>query len=238
MTKIAVTPAKAGIQLLKSLPPRLRWGVVESITAPLRLMFLFLFLPACASENGAYKDYLARRGLRLPESGSFEHCHGYGCQVKSVIALSAEDWKTIHKIFNLPPSDASDERARISLAVGAFEKIAGAQDGTSGDVAGTFRKTGRYQLDCVDESVNTTVYLSLLEQAGLLRFHAIEGPTMRLPLIDAGHWPHQTAVIREKSSKIRFAVDSWFRDNGAPADIIKLDKWKKGWKPDGVRGFL
>ena len=29
----------------------------------------------------------------------------------------------------------------------------------------------------------------------------------------------------------KYAVDSWFEDNGHPAHIVPLIEWKKGWKP-------
>jgi hypothetical protein len=41
-------------------------------------------------------------------------------------------------------------------------------------------------------------------------------------------------VIAEKmkGEAARFAVDSWFVDNGQPAVILPLDEWKKGAGPD------
>lgn len=41
---------------------------------------------------------------------------------------------------------------------------------------------------------------------------------------------HNTIIIETQSQK-RYAVDSWFHNNGQPAEIITLEKWKKGWKP-------
>jgi hypothetical protein len=28
-------------------------------------------------------------------------------------------------------------------------------------------------------------------------------------------------------------IDSWFRDNGELPDVVSLDIWKDGWKPEG-----
>lgn len=44
-------------------------------------------------------------------------------------------------------------------------------------------------------------------------------------------WPHTTAVISETVSGRRFAVDSWFHDNGQPPEIVALDIWRWGWSP-------
>ena len=45
---------------------------------------------------------------------------------------------------------------------------------------------------------------------------------------------HWSAVIEEKQEDEprRFAVDSWFVDNGQPAVILPLEEWKKGAGPD------
>jgi hypothetical protein len=85
------------------------------------------------------------------------------------------------------------------------------------------------QQDCIDESVNTSLYLTLLESVGLMRFHTEEDRATR------GHfilgYPHTTAVIREIKSGNLYAVDSWFYDNGMPPVIIPIETWKDGWEP-------
>jgi hypothetical protein len=197
--------------------------------------FLFvaaLFLSSCAGA-GNYHAYL--EGKRLPPATleSFPHCHGYGCVVVDNVTLSKTDWKAIEKTFTPKPKSAEEERARIARAIGVFETRVGAITGTGEDERGTFRKTGRNQHDCVDESTNTTIYLALLQQKGLLRFHDVGAPTSRVPVIHyMGRWPHQTAVISEKTGGASFAVDSWFHDNGEDAEIAPLDVWKSGWKPE------
>jgi hypothetical protein len=44
--------------------------------------------------------------------------------------------------------------------------------------------------------------------------------------------PHTTAVIEETASGDRYAVDSWFLDNGQPPYIARLEVWKAGGAPD------
>lgn len=191
-----------------------------------------MLLGACSSQPGTYQDYLAGRGLGEQSPELFQQCHAYGCKVVDQVALSPKQWKTIEKTFRPKPTSAHAERKALAKAIGAFETEVGPMTGTDTDVYGTFVQMGRDQLDCVDESTNTTIYLSLLEEKGLMRFHETLGPTSRLPLIHyAGRWPHQTAVIREKGSGALFAVDSWFHNNGAPAEVVPLQDWKDGWKP-------
>jgi hypothetical protein len=116
-----------------------------------------------------------------------------------------------------------------------LEQKIGAKTNTANDVAGTFGTVGKYQLDCVDESTNTTIFLALLEKNKLLKFHKVSAPMARTPftgLAGGRFWPHQTAVIFENASGQAYAVDSWFRDNGFPADIVNLNDWLYGWGPE------
>lgn len=189
-------------------------------------------LSACKTNPANYEYYLQSKGLEAQLPERFQHCRGYGCKFISTVEFTAQDWKSIERTFRPAPRSPESERAAIKQAIALFEQKAGEKAGTHSDQWGTFRKTGAYQHDCVDESTNTTVYLSLLEQRGLLKHHKIESPSVRFPLIHAGRWPHQSAVISEKKTSKFFVVDSWFHDNGQPPEIVTLKQWKEGWKPD------
>ncbi len=39
------------------------------------------------------------------------------------------------------------------------------------------------------------------------------------------YWPHWTAVIQEKSTGQRFAVDSWIYANGENPAVVEVEKW-------------
>jgi hypothetical protein len=203
--------------------------------APLLALAL---LAACSGKPGNYESYLEGRKVGLSSAETIRHCHAYGCQKITDVEFTNADWKDIKAVFRPAPKSADMERERIAKVIGLFEQKIGPRAGTQNDERGTFRHTGDDQLDCVDESTNTTTYLSLLQAQGLLKFHTVAGPTMRLPIIHAGRWPHQTAVIEETATKRLYAVDSWFRDNGHPADIINLKEWKEGWKPRDVHDLL
>lgn len=191
-----------------------------------------LALSACASSAETYKYYLSNKGLETQLPESFQHCHGYGCKYITRIQFTQQDWAPIEAVFSPLPQDPQSEREAIKKAIALFEQRAGEKAGTAHDRAGTFKKIGKHQHDCVDESTNTTIYLSLLKQKGLIAFHRIEGPSVRLPFIDSGRWPHQSAVISEVQTSHFYAVDSWFHDNGHKAEIIRLKEWKDGWKPE------
>jgi hypothetical protein len=89
------------------------------------------------------------------------------------------------------------------------------------------------QLDCVDESTNSTTYLRMMERDGLLRYHRVGSRAARAR--SGGFiigWPHFTAVIEEIASGEKWAVDSWFRNNGEPPEVVPLSLWRTGWEPE------
>ncbi len=179
-----------------------------------------------------YSGYLNTKGLKADQDPmQFEHCYGYGCDRIADVTFTEADWRDIEKTFLPAPASHRQERESIAKAVAIFEQKVGAQTGTDADKRGTFRNMGDGQLDCVDESTNTTIYLMLLQKRGLIKMHNIESPTTRFPIIHSGRWPHQAAVISENRSRAPYVVDSWFHDNGEPPEIVPIKQWKKGWKP-------
>lgn len=156
-------------------------------------------------------------------------CHGTGCAERSEVRLDETDWSKVDAVFMSPATSAADERARIAIAIGIMEVLVGPQSGTKGD-AGRNQHSGNRvgQLDCVDEAVNSTTYLRLIEDRGLLRYHDVGMPANRiLDLVDA----HNTAVVVDRATGISYAVDSWFFDNGTPAVVLPLAMWREGWDP-------
>ncbi len=189
-------------------------------------------LNACSNAPSSPYSYLKSQNISAPEQNSFKHCYNYGCERIVNVGFSDSDWKNIDALFTPSPKTPEQEREQISQAIGIFEQIVGEKTGTKADKFGTFRHMGRFQHDCIDESTNTTIYLTILDARGLLKFHTPSSPDSRVPILNGGHWPHRTAIIYDKQSQQSYAVDSWFHDNGFPAEVILLSLWKKGWKPE------
>lgn len=165
-----------------------------------------------------------------PAPTHFSVCEGGGCHRVHTLAFTPLEWHRIVALFRPPTRSAARERVRIAQAIGRLERIVGAKTGTAADLGETFQGLGRPgQMDCIDESVNTTTYLLLLRHAGLLTWHTIEDRVTRGFFLFG--WPHTTAVIRESGTGERYVVDSWFEGNGVPPYIIPLDPWRKGWRP-------
>jgi hypothetical protein len=193
-------------------------------------------LGGCANElYSSLPYYMKEKKLPPPTVENFPHCEGYGCPVIKNVKLNEHDWNIILSAYGNKAQDPVEERIKVARTVGAFERVAGKLTGTDGDIKGTFMKTGKGQLDCVDESSNTTIYMMLLKQKGLLRFHEIEQPQVRWPIVSGRGWMHQTAVVTEKQTGKQYAIDSWFEDNGVSAWVVPMEAWRNGWHPDQMK---
>lgn len=165
-----------------------------------------------------------------PAPARFSVCHGGTCSIVSQVALNEEQWSRVAAAFTAPAGNAGEERARIAEAIARFENVVGAITDTADDRAEN--QTGNAwwsQMDCIDESTNSTTYLRILSRQGLLRFHRVEARVTR-GFFFMG-WPHTTAVVSELKTGARWAVDSWFHENGKPPAIVPLDVWSAGWRP-------
>lgn len=218
--------------------PLLPAGLLSRIPA----LILAATLGACAASGGRYDAMMAERQVAGARLESFTICHGHGCRLRSRLGLTAQEWDPVADLFAEPVASAAVERGRIASAIGLIEAAVGRKAGTSRDRGGTLNAFGVAasgttgfddQFDCVDETTNTSVYLTLLVQAGYLKWHEIDGWAGRGSLIGSDGWPHQTAVIVELQNQRAFAVDSWFEDNGHAAYMVPLEDWRAGWSPPG-----
>jgi len=160
-----------------------------------------------------------------PAPQQFFSCTDYHCDTGKMVTLSASQWRAVRNLFTAGASPA-EERAAIRKAIALLEHTVGALTGTWRDLGGNVAGAGEAgQLDCISESKNTTTYLQLLADDGLLKWHDIGERRIRHTLIFNAHW---TAVIIERNSGKHFAVDSWFLDNGEPPRIQPLSDWLQG----------
>ena len=200
-----------------------------------QLLFSVMFVFTALSAEAAFPD-ISRIYRESPGLNGFDVCSGGGCAVVGHVSFTNEEWQKVMKIF-IPAETiltdaqaAEQERRQISEAVGVLETIVGAKTSTSTDRAGTFNNSKfSGQLDCNDEAINTTTYMRLMRKLGLIKLHEIED--MRSRNFFFNGWPHSTAVIHEIKTGDRYAVDSWFYDNGAPATIVPFALWKSGFIP-------
>ena len=165
-----------------------------------------------------------------PTWDRFSVCYDHSCNTVKYTSLDEDQWETFTAPFASPAENPQEERAAIAEAIARIENIVGQQTGTHADKGENMRGFGQPgQMDCIDESTNTHTYLTLIENAGLMRWHTLSARSTRFGIFVG--MPHTTAVITENDSGVRFAVDSWFHDNGEPPAIIELSEWKSGWRP-------
>lgn len=195
-----------------------------------------LTLTACTGGN--HLDYLQMRSIDAPRVEAFTHCYNYGCSKREKVSLPPATKSKIDRIFKSPAKNPIDEQQKIIQALQIFEKDIGEITGTKNDKRGTFllyqddsAESKSFQQDCIDESTNTTIYLTLLNNIGYLKFYHPTFPATRQPFIGGGNWWHQTATIQNIETEEHYAVDTWFEDNGVPGYIVPLETWKSGWKP-------
>ncbi len=161
---------------------------------------------------------------------AFAVCRGYGCGQRDLVGLDPADLRALRALFDPPPADAAAERGTVARAVGFLEKVTGLALGTWADKPRTPMSLGDpTQLDCVDESINTSTVLHLLRREELLRWHVPAHPARRHAFLGFG--VHYTAVLVEQSTGRAYAVDSWFHANGVPVEVVALEQWRRGWAP-------
>jgi hypothetical protein len=191
------------------------------------VLLCFSLLPARALADAPAMTRVLKSTQSIEQ---FDFCWGGTCAEVVRTGLTQLEWQRVHGLFQPLPADAAAEREAIRHAIGLMEEIIGTKTGTAQDKAGTFGNSAwPGQLDCNDETVNSTTYMRLMLADGLIRHHTILDTTTRGGFLIFGR--HSSAVIQELATGEKFAVDSWFYDNGQPAEVMPLATWAKGWKP-------
>lgn len=163
-------------------------------------------------------------------------CFNFGCAAEEVAAFS-EIRLTWADEMLATADTAQRERQLLSLVMGRFYAWAGQQTPIHADRAGNRDDQGlRGAMDCIDHATTATRFLRLLERRGALRFHRVLEPALR-----GWIFQHASAQIEEVGPNLmhaetehihRFAVDSWYVDNGHSAPVIPIEIWQEGSSPD------
>lgn len=155
-------------------------------------------------------------------------CFDFGCKHSATVSLPINEWQEVTGWFHPAASTPEQEREQIRRAIGWMEVLIGRYTPTHRDLAFDLPRQADTshlfpgQQDCIDEAVNTTTYLRLLELNGFLKHHTVIEQAYRQALFDQ-HWAGQ---IREIQSGKRWVVDSWFQPNGYLPVIQASEKWE------------
>lgn len=154
----------------------------------------------------------------------------YDDRIEDHFAVSDAQWREITGLFTPPAATPREERWAIRKAVARFEQIAGEQTPVFRDLReNNTSPHGNGNVDCRCESTNTTTWLRLLQQEGLLKWHVVLGKAFR----DFVHFDtHFSAQIRDETDGVRYVVDSWYQDNGELPLVQITDDWMWRGKED------
>lgn len=193
--------------------------------SPIRLIFLaILLLPTWSSAEDIV--FAGEDDASVFERiANLSICFDFGCKSRQDVYIHTPEWRGIVELLS-GSENAADERRRIADAVAYMERIVGSMSPTGNDLGGNEFpvENAAGQMDCIDETTNTTAYLFLFSERGLLQWHRVADPVYRAPQILDQHW---AASIEEIHTGAQFAVDSWFEDNGKPPYIQRVEAWKQ-----------
>jgi len=200
-------------------------------------VFVAATLAGCTYErSGPPEHHLADWGAEPPSKRAVTVCHAYGCQKTTRVKISKQDVNELAKLMRkIKKKDTpAEERRAVAYAVAWLEKKTGDIVGTKDDRPGMdLRASGDpTQQDCVDEATTTTSYLMFLASHNLIKHHTIGIPFSKGNLLKGilqgnavKYWPHWAAVLVEKETGQKWAVDSWIYANGENPAIVKVDEW-------------
>ncbi len=176
---------------------------------PVRLVFILAaagLLGGCTHDGfGSQALHYATFSVPPPKEATVHVCHAYGCKMQTKFTFHAQDLKDLATLMaktrGTAPDTPDEERRAIAYAIGWMETRVGHVIGTKDDRPGMdFTGPGDpTQQDCVDEATNTTSYLNVLSNAGLLKHHTVGFPFAKDNYLrGVSGWTHWTAVVIEK----------------------------------------
>jgi len=190
-------------------------------------LVVLLAMPAAAmAQDAVAAAAYGALSLSPPTTEGLTVCHGFGCQYRAELGISAADQAALRKLLAAGSGSAAKERQAVAAAGAWFDKRMAQVAGTAGHVARANRDYmyDKRQFDCIDTSRNTTSLLLLLQELGLLRYHTVAAPEARGHIFDLKA-PHATAVLVEKETGVKWSVDAWTRAYGQAPEIMTLDRW-------------
>ena len=193
---------------------------------------LFGSIAAISTSMLAVDASATDRGVKAPAFvtlNAIPVCFDFGCKNSAVVDLPVDQWSEVTGWFSPKAATPEEERQQIRQAIGWMEVLIGRHTPTHKDLAFDLPRNDEDvshlfpgQQDCIDEAVNTTTYLRLFEQSGLLSHHTVIEQAYRKAIFDQ-HWAGQ---IRELVTGERWVVDSWFQPNGYLPFVQAAEEWE------------
>ena len=183
-----------------------------------------LVLSACAVDSGSLERARQNYGTQNPRPEAFQTCGSHNCSKRIAVSLTEREWAHARAPFSPRPRTPGAERRALAEALRRLEVMVGEKTGYNSDLAySTLQLAGKAQ-DCVDEMVNTAVYLAMLDDAGLLRLHR-PGQRVTIGFMTRRFWTHTVASIVQKDTGQEFIVETWAVDHGKTPYIMDRTDW-------------
>jgi hypothetical protein len=183
-----------------------------------------LGLAGCAFDGGNLDRARQTFGTANPTPGSFLVCGSHGCNKHLPVSLSDSEWAHARAPFHPRPRTAGAERRALVESLRRLEIMVGDKTGYNSDKAySTMQFAGKSQ-DCLDEMINTAVYLAMLDDAGELQFHR-QGQRVSVGFMTRRFWTHTVASIFQKDTGQEFIIDTWAVEFGETPYIMDRTAW-------------
>ena len=173
---------------------------------------------------------------RIDADGSVTQrvCFNWSCTSRQRLTFTASDMAEVARQMALCPGDELHDRLqRVRIGIWQMEALAQKyQPLLANDEAVNDRDHARDgRMDCIDNASNTTSFLRVLHDLGLLPGWSMTAPQVRDLFSLQVHW---TAVIVNRRDARPWAIDSWFRPNSHLPFVMPLADWESArvaWDP-------
>lgn len=203
----------------------------ERIWRRLAAALLIFCIGGCSFQGiGTIDQHFQTFAARTPENNRIFVCSAYGCRTQTPFTFTRADIAKLQSQMAAAKNGGgpAEERRSIGRTLAWMERRVGDVVGTSADRPGDdFLGAGDpTQMDCVDVATNLSSYLLVLEHNKLLRHHTVGTVFVKEDWrLGWSGWPHYAAIIIDKQSQQRFAVDGWKLASGEEPEIVETEKW-------------
>jgi hypothetical protein len=161
-----------------------------------------------------------------PSATSMTVCYGFVCRRREILDFTPADRKALTQMLAAGKASAAAERAAVQKAVVWFDRRMGPVIGTNKRVAkADFRYfDDKHNYDCWDTTRNTTSLLLVLQEWGLLKYHAVGDPHYRGNALVL-QTPHNTAVLVDRATRVQWVVDMWPKGYLELPDVMPVEQW-------------
>ncbi|HMK67307.1 MAG TPA: hypothetical protein VK433_02070 [Stellaceae bacterium] len=176
------------------------------------------------------KDYQSLYHGREPTPADFYTCHQWECKEIARVSLTPDEWAQAIAPLTVTAPDARSERRQIAQGIVVMEGLTGERMAASPKSKSQYYGGDSDDLDCIDDSINTWVYMIMLERAGLLVHHTVGGIAHGGSLLTMDI--RNSAVLVVKTTGEAYAIDPTQAEDGGPPPTFPLAMWEGDWPPD------